>query len=77
MPQSQRLEHLDQVVHDFDRPPRDPGRDEQPLTPPASVRTEENAHQFLRLEQRPREFPISTHRTVVTIEAARVRHQDA
>ena len=77
VPDAKHLEHGDQIVHHLFRTSRDPGRDEQPLTPSASQRAEEDANELLRLEKRPPHCAIAAHGAVVTIERARVRHEDA
>jgi hypothetical protein len=74
---AEQLQHANQIVHDLHRPPRNPGRDEQTLTPPALPRREEDADELLRLEECPRHLAIAAHRAVVAVEAAGVGHEDA
>src|SRR5437762_3126843 len=74
---TEQLEDGDQIVHDLYRPAGDAGRDEQTLTPAAAPRGEKDANELLGLEESARHLAVAAHRAVVTIEAARIGHEDA
>src|SRR6187399_1685303 len=74
---TQKLQYLNQIVHDFDRASGNAGGDEEPLTPSALVGSQENTHQLFGLEQGAGHGPVSPHGTVVAVVAARVSHENA
>jgi hypothetical protein len=74
---AQQREHLDQIVHHLYRSPRDSRCEEESGTPFALHGREENSDELRRFEEGARHVPVATHRAVVTVEAARVRHEDA
>src|SRR5882724_2043165 len=73
----QQLEHLDEVIHDPGGTAGDAGGDEQSLAPAAATGLEEDADQFLGLEQRAWHRAIPSHGAVVAVVATGVGHEDA